>query len=608
MCGIVGYVGDKKAASILYDGLKRLEYRGYDSSGIAVNDGFNIDVVKKKGKLEHLKGKIKDNVNGGTTGIGHTRWATHGQPSDKNSHPHSDCANNFVIAHNGIIENFQDIKKYLVEKGHTFKSETDTEVIAHLLEENYENDVLSALKKTITHLEGSYALTILNNKEPNRIYVARKDSPLIIGIGENENFIASDIPAFLGETKDFYILEDGEFAVIDQDNINMYDFDLNPKEKEIYHVDWDPEMAEKQGYDHYMLKEIHEQPDAVRRLMANRVMPEGIDLEELDLDKEFLQNLQKIHIIACGTAYHSGLIGKYMLEDLSNMTVEVDVASEYRYRNVPIKEDELVIAVSQSGETSDTLASLRKAKQKGAKVIAFTNSRGSSIAREADEMMLLKAGPEISVASTKAYLNMVVAFYMFSLFLARKQDKIKDKDYLKMSRDLIKLPDLLDEVIEESEKLMKDKAKQYAQSENAFFIGRHTDYTLAMEGALKLKEISYIHAEAYPAGELKHGTLALIEEGVPVIALGTRKGVFDKTLSNVTEVKARGADVTAIVYKGAEDIEEVVDHVIYIPEVNDLFSGALAIVPLQLLAYYTALIRGCDIDQPRNLAKSVTVE
>ena len=608
MCGIVGYVGDKKAASILYDGLKRLEYRGYDSSGIAVNDGFNIDVVKKKGKLKQLKGKIEDNVNGGTTGIGHTRWATHGQPSDLNSHPHSDCSQNFVIAHNGIIENFQDIKKYLLDKGHTFKSETDTEVIAHLLEENYENDVLSALKKTIENLEGSYALTILNNKEPNRIYVARKDSPLIIGIGENENFIASDIPAFLGETKDFYILEDGEFAVIDQDNIDMYDFDLNPKEKEIYHVDWDPEMAEKQGYDHYMLKEIHEQPDAVRRLMANRVMPEGIDLEELNLEEEFLKNLNKIHIIACGTAYHSGLIAKYMLEDLLNITVEVDVASEYRYRNVPIKEDELVIAVSQSGETSDTLASLRKAKQKGAKVIAFTNSRGSSIAREADEMLLLKAGPEISVASTKAYLNMVVAFYMFSLFLAKKQEKIEEKEYLEMSRDLIKLPDLLDQVIEESEKLMEDKAKQYAKSENAFFIGRHTDYTLALEGALKLKEISYIHAEAYPAGELKHGTLALIEEGVPVIALGTKESVFEKTLSNVTEVKARGADVTAIVYNGAEDIEEVVDHVIYIPEVNELFTGALAIVPLQLLAYYTALIRDCDIDQPRNLAKSVTVE
>jgi len=608
MCGIVGYVGDKKAASILYDGLKRLEYRGYDSSGIAVNDGFNIDVVKKKGKLEQLKGKIEDNVNGGTTGIGHTRWATHGQPSDLNSHPHSDCSQNFVIAHNGIIENFQDIKKYLLDKGHTFKSETDTEVIAHLLEENYENDVLSALKKTIENLEGSYALTILNNKEPNRIYVARKDSPLIIGIGENENFIASDIPAFLSETKDFYILEDGEFAVIDQDNINMYDFDLNPKEKEIYHVDWDPEMAEKQGYEHYMLKEIHEQPDAVRRLMANRVMPEGIDLEELNLEEEFLKNLNKIHIIACGTAYHSGLIAKYMLEDLLNISVEVDVASEYRYRNVPIKEDELVIAVSQSGETSDTLASLRKAKQKGAKVIAFTNSRGSSIAREADEMLLLKAGPEISVASTKAYLNMVVAFYMFSLFLAKKQEKIEEKEYLEMSRDLIKLPDLLDQVIEESEKLMEDKAKQYAKSENAFFIGRHTDYTLALEGALKLKEISYIHAEAYPAGELKHGTLALIEEGVPVIALGTKESVFEKTLSNVTEVKARGADVTAIVYNGAEDIEEVVDHVIYIPEVNELFTGALAIVPLQLLAYYTALIRDCDIDQPRNLAKSVTVE
>ncbi|MFO7814689.1 MAG: glutamine--fructose-6-phosphate transaminase (isomerizing) [Halanaerobiales bacterium] len=608
MCGIVGYVGDKKAASILYEGLKRLEYRGYDSSGIAVNDGFNIDVVKKKGKLEHLKGKIKNNVNGGTTGIGHTRWATHGQPSDRNSHPHSDCSNNFVIAHNGIIENFQEIKEYLLGKGHIFKSETDTEVIVHLLEENYQEDVLKALKKTIDNLEGSYALTLLNKTEPNRIYVARKDSPLIIGIGENENYIASDIPAFLGETRDFYILEDGEFAVIAQDNINMYDFDLNPKEKEIYHVDWDPEMAEKQGYDHYMLKEIHEQPDAVRRLMANRVMPHGIDLEELNLKNEFLKNLDKIHIIACGTAYHSGLIGKYMLEDLSNISVEVDVASEYRYRNVLIKEDELVIAVSQSGETSDTLASLRLAKEKGAKVIAFTNSRGSSIAREADEMLLLKAGPEISVASTKAYLNMVVAFYMFSLYLAKKQEKIEENKYLEMSQDLIKLPDLLDEVIEESENLIKDKAEQYAHSENAFFIGRHTDYTLAMEGALKLKEISYIHAEAYPAGELKHGTLALIEEGVPVVALGTRKSVFEKTLSNVTEVKARGADVTAIVYNGAEDIEGVVDHVIYIPQVNELFTGALAIVPLQLLAYYTALIRDCDIDQPRNLAKSVTVE
>ncbi len=608
MCGIVGYVGEKKAASILYDGLKRLEYRGYDSSGIAVNDGLNIDVVKKKGKLEQLKKNIKGNVNGGTTGIGHTRWATHGQPSDINSHPHSDCKDNFVIAHNGIIENFQNIKKYLKKEGHIFKSETDTEVIAHLLEDYYEGDILKALKKTIDRLEGSYALTILTKHDPDKIYVARKDSPLIIGIGEDENYIASDIPAFLGETRDFYILEDGEFAVINKDEIDIYDFNLAPKEKEVYHVDWDPEMAEKQGYDHFMLKEIHEQPDAVRRLMANRVTPEGINLAELNLDKEFLNNLNQVHLIACGTAYHSCLIGKYMMEDLSELSVEVDVASEYRYRNVPIKENDLVIAVSQSGETSDTLASLRLAKEKGAKVLAFTNSRGSSIAREADEVMLLKAGPEISVASTKAYLNMVVAFYMFSLFLADKQDKIANNRYLEMSKDLIKLPDLLDDVIEKSERVMKDRAEQYANSENAFFIGRHTDYTLAMEGALKLKEISYIHAEAYPAGELKHGTLALIEEGVPVVALGTRETVFEKTLSNITEVKARGGDVTAIVHKDAKDIEDVVDHIVYIPEVNELFTGALAIVPLQLLAYYTALLRGCDIDQPRNLAKSVTVE
>jgi len=357
-----------------------------------------------------------------------------------------------------------------------------------------------------------------------------------------------------------------------------------------------------------MLKEIYEQPDAVRRLMANRVTPEGIELNELNLSEEDINNLDKVHIIACGTAYHSGLIGKYMLEDLLELNVEVDVASEYRYRNVPIKENDLIIAVSQSGETSDTLASLRLAKKKGAKVIAFTNSRGSSIAREADDVMLLKAGPEISVASTKAYMNMVMAFYIFSLYLAKRKDKINNDEYLNLTRELIKIPDLLDQMINQCESVMKDRAKEYAKSENAFFIGRHSDYTLAMEGALKLKEISYIHAEAYPAGELKHGTLALIEEDVPVVALATRKDVYEKTLSNITEVKARGADVTAVVHKNGYDIEEVVDHVIYIPDINDYFSGVLTIVPLQLLAYYTALIRGCDIDQPRNLAKSVTVE
>ncbi len=608
MCGIVGYVGEDKAASILYNGLKKLEYRGYDSSGIAVNDGLNIDVVKKKGKIEILKDSIKDDINGGTIGIGHTRWATHGKPSDLNSHPHSDCKNDFVIAHNGIIENFQDIKKVLKQKGHNFNSETDTEVIAHLIEENYKGNVLEAIRLTIEELEGSYALTILTKHEPGKIFVARKDSPLIIGLGEEENYIASDIPAFLEKTKDFYILEDGEFAVINKDSVQLYDFQLSKIDKEVYHVDWDPEMAEKQGYDHYMLKEIYEQPDAVRRLMANRVTPEGIDLDELNLSQDFIDNLDKVHIIACGTAYHSGLIGKYLLEDLIELNVEVDVASEYRYRNVPIKENDLVIAVSQSGETSDTLASLRLAKKKGAKVIAFTNSRGSSIAREADDIMLLKAGPEISVASTKAYLNMVMAFYIFSLYLANRKNKIINDEYLNLTRELIKIPDLLDQMINECESVMKDRAKEYAKSDNAFFIGRHSDYTLAMEGALKLKEISYIHAEAYPAGELKHGTLALIEEDVPVVALATRKDVFEKTLSNITEVKARGADVTAVVHKNAYDIEEVVDHVIYIPEVNDHFSGVLTIVPLQLLAYYTALIRGCDIDQPRNLAKSVTVE
>ncbi|MCF8008364.1 MAG: glutamine--fructose-6-phosphate transaminase (isomerizing) [Halanaerobiales bacterium] len=608
MCGIVGYVGDKKAAPILYDGLKKLEYRGYDSSGIAVNDGFKIDIVKKKGKLDQLEGSLKKNTNGGTVGIGHTRWATHGKPSDLNSHPHCDCSKDFVVVHNGIIENFQKIKKRLKESGHNFKSETDTEVIAHLIEDNYDNNLLKALKATVNELDGSYSLTILSKYEPDKIFVVRKDSPLIIGVGEKENYIASDIPAFLSKTKDFYILEDNELAVVSSGKIEIYNDSLDLIKKELYHVDWDPEMAEKQGYEHYMLKEINEQPDAVRRLMSKRVTPGGINLDELNLDSEFLKNLKQIHIVACGTAYHSGLIGKYLMEELLNIHIEVDVASEYRYRNVLIKEDDLVIVVSQSGETSDTLASLRMAKKHGAKILAFTNSRGSSIAREADHVLLLKAGLEISVASTKAYLNMVVAFYIFSLYLAEKQNKIETKRLNKLSNDLIRLPDLLEQVIKDSESLMKERAKQYVKKQNAFFIGRHTDYTLALEGALKLKEISYIHAEAYPAGELKHGTLALIEKGVPVVALGTRKFIFEKTLSNITEIKARGGDVTAIVYKGAEGIEKVVDHVIYIPQIDDLFGGVLAAIPLQLLAYNTAYLKGCDIDQPRNLAKSVTVE
>lgn len=608
MCGIVGYVGNKKAASILYNGLKRLEYRGYDSSGIAVNDGLHIDVVKRKGKLKDLKNEIKNDMNGGTIGIGHTRWATHGQPSDINSHPHSNCKDNFVIVHNGIIENFRQIKDHLIKKGHYFKSETDTEVIAHLLEENNQGNILQALKKTAEQLKGSYAMTILADDEPNRIYAARKDSPLIIGLGENENYIASDIPAFLGETRDFYILEDNEFAVIKKDKVDIYNNNLEQIDKKTHRIDWDPEMAEKQGYEHYMLKEIHEQPDAVRRLMAHRVSQTGINLEELKLDQDFLKRLNKIHIIACGTAYHSALLGKYMLEDLVDLKVETDVASEYRYRKVPIEKDDLVIAVSQSGETSDTLASLRMAKEKGAQILVFTNTRGSSIAREADHLMLLKAGPEISVASTKAYLNMIVAFYIFSIFLAYQKAKISLEEYKKLSTDLIKLPELIEEIIEDSGELIKKRAKKYAESKSAFFIGRHTDYPLAMEGALKLKEISYIHSEAYPAGELKHGALALIEKGVPVVAVAVRKDIFEKTLSNITEVEARQADVTVVVCKGAQEIEDIVDHVIYIPDVNQLFAGALAIIPLQLLAYYTALLKDCDIDQPRNLAKSVTVE
>ncbi|AZO96505.1 glutamine--fructose-6-phosphate transaminase (isomerizing) [Halocella sp. SP3-1] len=608
MCGIVGYIGNSDVVDILLGGLKRLEYRGYDSAGIAINNGKELELIKKKGKLKELQKIVASTPLSGKMGIGHTRWATHGSPSDENSHPHVDCTGEFVVVHNGIIENFQQLREELCEKGHVFTSETDTEVIAHLLEEYYQGDLREAINQVIAHLEGSYALGIISSKETDKIYAVRQDSPLVIGIGEGENYIASDIPAFLEYTDQFYILDDGEMAEIKKDKITIYDQKGVMADKEVFEVNWDAEMAEKGGYPHFMLKEIYEQPAALRRVMADRVSPGKIELEEINLSTEEIKDFNKIYILACGTAYYSGMIGKYVIEELTRTTVEIDVASEFRYRDPIVDDKTLVIVVSQSGETADTLAGLRLAQQKGARVLALTNVVGSTIPREADEVFYLHAGPEIAVASTKAFTNMVAAFYLLALYIAKIKDTVSREELAVYIDELLKLPKLAVETLESSEEMIKGRARDYHLQRDAFFIGRNTDYTLSLEGALKLKEISYIHAEAYPAGELKHGPLALIIEGVPVIAIATRMSLYEKTLSNIKEVKARGADVTAITFRGEKEVEKSVDHVLYIPKINELFSGVLAIIPLQLLAYYTAVEKGYDVDQPRNLAKSVTVE
>ncbi|MGM0601870.1 MAG: glutamine--fructose-6-phosphate transaminase (isomerizing) [Bacillota bacterium] len=609
MCGIVGYIGNKDAASILISGLKKLEYRGYDSAGIAVHEDSEIKVKKKKGKLDNLSSEIEAEIFSGKTGIGHTRWATHGKPSDRNSHPHDDYNGEIVIVHNGIIENFENLKKDLVKKGHKFRSDTDTEVVAHLISSNYKDDLKLAVEKSVQELEGSFAMAVMAVNQSDRIIAVRKDSPLIIGIGENENFLASDIPAYLSRTNEFYILEDDELADIRKNSIEIYSFSTGEKKEKVKtHIDWDAEMAEKQGYAHFMLKEINEQPEALKWLLQDRLTDGQIDLSESGIGENWLSKYSKIHIVACGTAYHSGLLAKYLCEELLQIPVEVEVASEYRYRKPLVNESTLMIAVSQSGETADTIAALRLAKKKGADILAFTNSRDSSIARESDMVLYLNAGPEIAVASTKAYTNMVAAFFMLILDGLRQKKDFDRRELKKLTAELIKLPELLRQVIDNTEEKVKSIAEKYADKDHIFFIGRNTDYALALEGALKLKEISYIHSEAYPAGELKHGTLALVEEGVPVISLAVRGRLFAKLFSNLKEVKSRGAETLLITLEGDDYDKDTVDQIIELPEINDYFAGLLAVVPMQLLAYYTALICERDIDQPRNLAKSVTVE
>ena len=606
MCGIVGYIGEKKAAPILLDGLTKLEYRGYDSAGIAVDCGENIFIEKSVGRLDALKDKLKNNLPAGTVGIGHTRWATHGRPSDSNAHPHTDCNGDFVVVHNGIIENYLPLKEKLLAKGHKFTSETDTEVIAHLVEEFYRGDFVEAVREVLNKIEGSYSLAFMAKAHPDILICAKQDNPLVVGLGKGENFIASDIPAIINHTRQTYILNDGEIALVKKDSVQILNRRGEPVKKKIFHVTWNAEAAEKGGYEHFMLKEINEQPKAVRDTMSKRIAKDGgaIVLDELNWDKNFLD---KIYIVACGTAYHAGLVGKFYIEKLARKLVEVDLASEYRYRDPIVDEKTLVIVVSQSGETSDTLAALKESKRLGAKTLAITNVVGSSIAREAHQVIHTWAGPEIAVASTKAYTTQLILMFMLALYMAQICQTLSAEKIRELISLLKKIPAQISETLSDVEPI-KTFARQYGFNEDVFYIGRSLDYDVALEGALKLKEISYIHAEAYASGELKHGTLALIVEGVPVIALATQKSVYEKTLSNIKEVKARDAVVIGIAAQGDSELEKYLDHVIFVPETDELLIPLLTVVPLQLLAYYAAITRGCDVDKPRNLAKSVTVE
>ena len=612
MCGIVGFIGKNKRdkdANVLLDGLAKLEYRGYDSAGIAVLGDGKIRVEKSVGRLAALRDKLKGKMPEGLLGIGHTRWATHGRPSDKNSHPHTDCSGDFVIVHNGIIENYLTLKEELIEAGHEFKSETDTEVVAHLLEEVYNGDFVASVRTVLSRVEGSYALVFMSSKHPDMLICAKQDNPLIIGLGDGENYIASDVPAIIAHTRKNYVLADGELAVVTADSVEVTNRKGEKVNKKVFEVTWNAEAAEKGGYEHFMLKEINEQPKAVRDTMSQRITADGkaIQMEELKWDKAYLEKFNRVYIVACGTAYHAGLVGKYYIEKLARIPVMTDVASEFRYRDPIIDDKTLFITVSQSGETLDTLAAMKEAKRLGATTLAFTNVVGSSIAREADKVLYTWAGPEIAVASTKAYTTQIVLFFMLALYMAEMKGTVTKERAAELVGLLHKVPAQISETLSDVDPI-KTFAKAYGFNEDVFYIGRGLDYSVSLEGALKLKEISYIHAEAYAAGELKHGTLALITEGIPVIALATQKSVYEKTLSNIKEVKARDAVVIGIASEGDEELEKYVDHVMKVPATDELLSPILSVVPLQLLAYYAAITRGTDVDKPRNLAKSVTVE
>lgn len=608
MCGIVGYIGDNPAAPILLDGLAKLEYRGYDSAGIAVFDGKEIKMEKVMGRLKVLEELTHGGATmEGTAGIGHTRWATHGCPSDTNAHPHFNKDHSIIVVHNGIIENYAKLKKILEKKGYEFVSETDTEVLAHLLSEYYNGNPAETIQKVMQRVEGSYALGIMFLDHPNHIYAARKDSPLIVGASKEGNLIASDVPAILRYTRNVYYMENEELVCLSREHIRFYNIDGEPLEKTPVTIEWDIDAAEKGGYEHFMLKEIYEQPKAVRDTLNPRLKDNEITIEELGMSDEDICKIRKILIIACGSAYHAGITGKYVLEGLARIPVEVDLASEFRYRNPIYEPDSLAIIISQSGETADSLAALREAKNHGVQVLGIVNVVGSSIAREADNVMYTWAGPEISVATTKAYSAQLAALYLLALKFAKVRGAITQDRYLSLQSDLIQLPEQIENLLGMKEKIQRF-ANRYLAADHMFFIGRGIDYAISLEGSLKLKEISYIHSEAYAAGELKHGTISLIEDNTLVVALATQEQLYPKTISNIVEVKTRGAFVLAVTNFGHKEIEKNADYVIYIPKTDNFFTNSLAIVPLQLFAYYISLGRGLDVDKPRNLAKSVTVE
>ncbi|TQQ85162.1 glutamine--fructose-6-phosphate transaminase (isomerizing) [Peptacetobacter hominis] len=608
MCGIVGYLGTKNAAEVIVDGLSKLEYRGYDSAGIAVCSEGGLEIRKFKGRLAVLAEDIEKNEMKGNLGIGHTRWATHGEPSDTNSHPHFNKDKTIAVVHNGIIENYMELKEELMADGVEFLSQTDTEVIPHLVDKYYEGNLLDAVYKTVERLRGAYALGVVCKDAPDELVAVRKDSPLIAGIGEGENFVASDIPALLKYTRKVYFLENGEVVHIKGTDLKIYDAERNPVEKEIFDVTWDVEAASKGGFDCFMAKEIHEQPEGIKNTLERRLDESGkIVLDSIKMKKEDLEKINKIYIVACGTAYHAGLLGKKALEAFLNVPVITDIASEFRYNDNFVDENSLVILVSQSGETADTLAVLRDSKAKGARILAVTNVVGSSIAREADDVFYTWAGPEIAVASTKAYTTQIVSLYMIALNFALEKGSIKEDYYMYMIEKMKTLPEGVQSILDNQDKI-KEIAQKIVDKEHAFFLGRGIDYALAMEGSLKLKEVSYIHAEAFAAGELKHGTIALIEEGTPVISIATQEKLFEKMVSNMQEVTARGAYVVAIAQEHNKGVEKVADDVIYIPNSDDMLSPVMAVVPMQLLSYYVSTLRGLDVDKPRNLAKSVTVE
>ena len=608
MCGIVGYVGNNKATNFLVEGLSKLEYRGYDSAGIAVVNNGKVTVVKRKGRLANLEKDLSVIDAEGCIGIGHTRWATHGEPSDKNSHPHQSSKGDVTVVHNGIIENYLELREWLKGEGYKFLSETDTEVIPNLIDYYYEGDLFKAVVKATKKLEGSYALGVICGHEPDKLIAVRKDSPLIVGLGEGETFIASDIPAVINKTRKVYLLEDREFVLITKDNVEILNADGSKIDKEVYNVTWNQDAAEKGGFDSFMMKEIHEQPKAIKETMLSKIsMDHGVTFDDFKLTKEELEGIDRIYIVACGTAYHAGLMGKVVIEKHAKIPVEVDIASEFRYRDPLITDKSLIISVSQSGETADTLAVLRAAKKVGARTLAITNVVGSTISREADNVIYTMAGPEIAVASTKAYTTQVIIMYAIGLYLGELRGTL-DKNIEDLIKEgLLQIPDKIEELLAKKEEVEK-VAKILAKEDDVFFLGRGTDYALALEGSLKLKEISYIHSEAYAGGELKHGTIALIEPGTKVIALLTQEKLREKMISNVVEVKARGAYVIGLAYEGDNLDATVFDEVITIPRISNRVATILAAVALQLLAYYTAKERGCDIDKPRNLAKSVTVE